>query len=198
MSDSSTHILVVDDEVGIRELLRETLEQYGYKCHTSGDGPAALETLSGQPIDLALVDMMMPGMTGLTLFRQLRDRYPSTAVIFLTAVDDLSRAGENLKDGAYDYLVKPVTRKRLRRAVEEALARRLVELKEREERRRLQVQVADQAVALERRVRELTALNNMIQADLSRRFAAESFEIVQGEPVRFASSPGVTRSFCPG
>ena len=182
MDDSSNHILVVDDEEGIRELLRETLEQNGYRCHTSCDGKGALETLASQPVELALLDMMMPGMTGLSLFQHLKEEYPSTAVIFLTAVDDLSLAVEHLKGGAYDYLVKPVTRKRLRQAVEDALARRLEELKEREERRRLEEQVAEKALALEWKVRELTALNHMIQVDLSRRFAADSFGPVDSEP----------------
>ena len=175
MGDSSARILIVDDEEGIRDLLQEALEQQGYRCHTSPDGTSALETLAAQPVDLVLLDMIMPGMTGLSLFRKLKERFPTTAVIFLTAIDDLSVAVEYLKGGAYDYLVKPVPRSRLHQAVEDALSRRLVDLEDREQKRRLEEQVSNQSVSLESRVRELTALNNMVQADLSRRFADEDF-----------------------
>ena len=104
MGDSSGRILIVDDEEGIRDLLSEGLEQQGYLCHTSPDGTSALETMATQPVDLVLLDMMMPGMTGLSVFRKLKERFPTVAVIFLTAVDDLTLAVENLKGGAYDYL----------------------------------------------------------------------------------------------
>ena len=176
MGDARARILIVDDEEGIRDLLQEALEQQGYRCRTSPDGAGALETLASQPMDLVLLDMIMPGMTGLSLFRKLKEQFPTTAVIFLTAIDDLSVAVEYLKGGAYDYLVKPVPRSRLYQAVEDALSRRLVDLDDHEQKRRLEEQVSDQAVSLESRVRELTALNNMVQADLSRRFADEGFE----------------------
>ena len=71
--------------------------------------------------------------------------------------------------------MKPVSRGQVRQAVEDALSRRLDDLKERDRTDRLEEQVSDQAAALACRVRELTALNNMIQADLSSRFDDESF-----------------------
>ena len=111
-------ILVVDDEPGIRDLLKDNLEEQGYVCHTAPDGDAALNVLAEQTVQLALVDIMMPGMTGLSLFERVRERYPDLAVIFVTAWDDLNIAVQNLKNGAYDYVVKPVTRKRLQQAVE--------------------------------------------------------------------------------
>ena len=93
-------------------------------CYTAANGESALGILAAHSVDLALVDMMMPGMTGLSLFGHITDRFPDTAVIFDTAVDDLSLAVRQLKEGAYDYMVKPVSRKRLLHSVEEALSKR--------------------------------------------------------------------------
>lgn len=134
MQNTRAQIPIVDDEEGIRDLLdllRENLEEQGYVCYTAASGESALDILADHPVDLALLDMMMPGMTGLNLFRHMTDRFPDTAVIFDTAVDDLSLAVRQLKDGAYDYIVKPVARKRLLNSVEEALYKRNALLKDR-------------------------------------------------------------------
>ena len=118
-----TPILVVDDEEGIRELFKERLQQQGYVCHTAPSGHAALEILATESIDLALVDIMMPGMTGLSLAQHLRELHRDVAVIFVTAVDSLNVAMDHIKSEGYDYMVKPVPKKRLLESVEEALRR---------------------------------------------------------------------------
>lgn len=164
-------ILVVDDEPGIRDLLKDNLEEQGYVCHTAPDGDAALNVLAEQTVQLALVDIMMPGMTGLSLFERVRERYPDLAVIFVTAWDDLNIAVQNLKNGAYDYVVKPVTRKRLQQAVEETLAKREALLEKKQRRSFLHEQIVRQARELESRTRELDALNGMFQSDVSSTFA---------------------------
>ena len=110
METKATKLLLVDDEEGITELFEEMLEAVGYDCSTAASGEEALEIISEGPVDLALVDIMMPGMSGLTLFQQARALHPDLAVIFVTAVRDIHTAVENLVNGAYNYLVKPVTR----------------------------------------------------------------------------------------
>ena len=124
MSYRSETILIVDDEVGIRDVYQKFLEGDGYSCWPAGSGKEALDSLDTENVDLALVDMMMPGMTGLTLFEHLQERYPELPVIFATAVDDTSLAVDYLKGGVSDFLVKPVPRMRLLRSVQEALSHR--------------------------------------------------------------------------
>ena len=68
MRTTNAHILIVDDEEGLVETFREALEVSGYSCYTALGGEAALDVLAAESIDLALVDIMMPGMSGLTLF----------------------------------------------------------------------------------------------------------------------------------
>ena len=124
MQEAKTHVLVIDDEPDIRELFSESLEEEGYVCFAAASGNEALQVLDAQGVDVAVVDIIMPGMSGLTLFEHIKDRHPYVAVIFVTAMDDVDIAVRNLKDGAYDYVLKPVTLRRLKEAVREVLDRR--------------------------------------------------------------------------
>ncbi len=139
-------VIVVDDEPAIRDLLKDDLEEGGYICYTAGSGDEALKTLATDRVDLALIDIMMSGMTGLSLFGYIKELYPDMAVIFVTAVNDANVGVEILKAGASDYIVKPVTRKRLLHSVEDALERRRAALLEDQQRRKLEELVGRQAV----------------------------------------------------
>ena len=158
---------MVDDEEGIRELFRDELSDGDYICHLARDGEEALELLYSQPVDLALVDIVMPGMGGLGLFHRIRAEYPDVAVVFVTAMADLATAVDHIKDGAYDYAVKPVTRSRLLQTVEEGLRKRdaiILEVRKRED---LEERTLCLAKDLQSRVRELRSLNRMIVSELA-------------------------------
>ena len=124
MPAPDAHVLIVDDEDGIRELLQEVLEGHGYRCDTAPDGVVALELLSLDRYDLAIVDIIMPGMSGISLFENILRDWPNMAVIFATGVNEVDSAVDSLKSGAYDYLVKPFNRRTLLEAVEDALVKR--------------------------------------------------------------------------
>ena len=159
-------ILVVDDEDGLRDLLKESLEEQGYLWYTASNGDDALRVLATTVVDLAVVDVMMPGMTGSTLFQRVRERHPDVTIIFATALDDLSLAVEHLKNGAYDYLVKPVTPKRLRKVIEDALSKRRTTLEKNRHMETLEERVDQQARELEATMRKLNSLNRAFQADV--------------------------------
>jgi two-component system response regulator MprA len=110
-------ILVVDDERAVRESLRRALVLQGYEVELASDGAAALERLAadGQP-DAVVLDILMPGIDGLEVCRQIRRRGNSVPVLMLTARDAVGDRVEGLDAGADDYLVKPF-------ALEELLAR---------------------------------------------------------------------------
>lgn len=101
------HILIVDDEPLIRELLREHLEHAGFTCSEAGDGGAALAAASVGNIDLMLLDVMMPFMDGMTCLRELRSRKINLPVIMLTARGEEYDRLAGLEGGADDYVVKP-------------------------------------------------------------------------------------------
>ena len=110
-------ILVVDDEEDLREFHRENLEGAGFVCSTASSGQAALAGLAAEEIDLAVVDVMMPDMSGLDLFTEVKEKFPRTAVLFVSAEDRIDVAVAQIKGGALDYLVKPVDKAKLIEAV---------------------------------------------------------------------------------
>lgn len=106
---TSDHILIVNDDRDIRDLLADYLEKQGLRCFTAADGREMKQVLSRQPVDLIVLDVMMPGEDGLTLCRNLRasDEHRNTPVLMLTARgEDMDRI-LGLEMGADDYLPKP-------------------------------------------------------------------------------------------
>jgi response regulator RpfG family c-di-GMP phosphodiesterase len=110
-------VLIVDDENGVRDLMCRWLEAGGYNVKTASNAEEALHHLAVAPSAVALCDIRMPGRDGLWLAERIRQRYPETAVIMATGVQDVSAAVESMRQGAVDYLTKPFGRDRLREAV---------------------------------------------------------------------------------
>lgn len=105
----ASRILVVDDDAGSRELIREALRHEGHDVRTAPDGAAALSHLRSEPVDLVLLDRTMPGMDGLAVLSAIRDD-PELAllpVVLVTALDEQASIVEGLDHGADDYLTKP-------------------------------------------------------------------------------------------
>ncbi|MDO5521431.1 MAG: response regulator transcription factor [bacterium] len=98
-------ILVVEDEEPIRNLIAINLEMVGYEVLTSEDGTKAMEVLEKEPVDLILLDVMLPGIDGFTLIEQIN--VEETPVIFLTAKENVFDRVKGLRLGADDYIVKP-------------------------------------------------------------------------------------------
>jgi DNA-binding response OmpR family regulator len=105
MSDSST-ILLVDDDEAVRRVLSYPLERDGYKVVQAVDGEEALEAFGEQPVDLVVLDIMLPKLDGLEVCRQLRAQ-SSVPIIMLTARDDELDKVLGLELGADDYVTKP-------------------------------------------------------------------------------------------
>jgi DNA-binding NtrC family response regulator len=106
-SNDRIRILVVDDEEIVRESLGGWLAKDGYAVEQAADGPAALARLREQPFSILITDLKMPGMDGLTLQGQARTLRPDLAVVIMTAYATVDSAVTAMKQGAFDYLVKP-------------------------------------------------------------------------------------------
>jgi DNA-binding NtrC family response regulator len=100
-------ILLIDDEPELLEILEEQLVEAGHRVQTASDGAQGMEQLGRRVFDLMICDMRLPLVDGLTLFRQARKQTPSTEVILMTAYAEVGQAVAALKEGAYDYLIKP-------------------------------------------------------------------------------------------
>src|SRR5256884_7700029 len=122
-------ILVVDDEEAIREIVSSMLSNAGYQTRQAASGVEALATInSGEPFDLMLSDLMMPEMDGITLLERMKEARPDMPAIMVTAVHDISVALAAIRNGAYDYLLKPFEREQMLAIVRRALEHRKLRL----------------------------------------------------------------------
>ena len=121
MSNKKEKILVVDDEKIVRESLFHWFQEEGYQVETAQDGETALRIFDKNKFDLLLVDMKMPGMSGLELLSKIKEIDKDTIVILITAFASVPTAIKALKDGAYDYVTKPVDPDELEHLVKKAL-----------------------------------------------------------------------------
>jgi sigma-B regulation protein RsbU (phosphoserine phosphatase) len=108
--ETNSSILVVDDDEANRESLRRRLERRGYTVAVAVDGKQALEQTAARPFDLIILDVMMPGMSGLEVLATLRKTHPATQlpIIMATALDDSADIVAALDGGANDYVTKPL------------------------------------------------------------------------------------------
>jgi DNA-binding NtrC family response regulator len=117
-----TPILVVDDDTGLLRSVKTTLVRAGLpEPETLDDSRQVLPLMAERPFRLALIDLIMPHMDGITLLREIKAAHPATECIIVTAVDDTETAVSAMKYGAYDYLVKPIDREKLAITVHRAL-----------------------------------------------------------------------------
>ncbi|ADK84908.1 two component, sigma54 specific, transcriptional regulator, Fis family [Desulfarculus baarsii DSM 2075] len=134
MSARQQTVLVVDDERGHRLMLRAHLEDAGYRVIDAADGEAALVQLESEPVELVLMDQVMPRMDGLSALKRVKAQRPELPVLMMTAFGSIDNAVTALKEGADDYLTKPLD-------VEEVL----IKVGRRLEQARLARQVEEQA-----------------------------------------------------
>jgi DNA-binding NtrC family response regulator len=100
-------ILIVDDEDAIRHALERYLSDIGYKVFAAANADEAIKIMDGEVVDLALVDLVMPGMDGIGLVREMKVRDPDVVVIIMTAYGTITSAVNAIKAGAYHYITKP-------------------------------------------------------------------------------------------
>jgi len=140
MNSAKIRILVVDDERALCAGLQEALQREGYTVDTANDGAAAMRLVDDRLYNLVLSDVRMPQMDGLQLLKRARQKSRDTQFILMTAYGTVENAVAAMKEGAYDYLTKPVDMKRLRALVLKALELQAVVAENSELRQRLRKQ----------------------------------------------------------
>src|SRR5882724_6793195 len=125
-------ILVVDDEETLREIVSSMLTHANYKCRQAASGLEAIALLdSGEEFELMLSDLMMADLDGIGLLERTKEKYPDMPVVMVTAVHDISVALAAIRNGAYDYLLKPFEREQLLNTVSRALENRRLKMENR-------------------------------------------------------------------
>lgn len=149
-------ILVVDDEEAIREIVSSMLQNAGYDTMQAASGKQALELLgAGEEFQLMLSDLMMAEMDGIALLDRVQDCYPEMPAIMVTAVHDISVALAAIRNGAYDYLLKPFEREQLLAMVKRALEHRRLKLENRAYQSNLESLVAARTEQLRQTMNDL-------------------------------------------
>jgi len=153
---SPDRILVVDDEEPIREIVCAMLQGSGYRCTQAGSGVEALAILnSGDEFELMLSDLMMAELDGIGLLERTKEKYPDMPVVMVTAVHDISVALAALRNGAYDYLLKPFEREQLLATVRRALENRRLKMENRAYQTNLESLVANRTEQLRQAMGDL-------------------------------------------
>ncbi|ABB32678.1 two component, sigma54 specific, transcriptional regulator, Fis family [Geobacter metallireducens RCH3] len=117
----TVRVLIVDDDVSLRRVLEYNLQEEGYEVLTAGSGEEGLRLFEDGAPTLVVTDLKMPGMGGFQLLREVKERFPDTVVIVITAFGAVEAAVEAMKAGAYDFITKPFNREALKLTVRKAL-----------------------------------------------------------------------------
>jgi len=124
-------VLVIDDDESLRVAIAKILRKEGYRVVPAAAGREGLACLAAEPVDVVLTDLKMDGLDGLDVLRAARRAAPFTQVVLITAHGTVADAVAAMKDGAYDFLVKPVERPELLATVQRACERRRLEVENR-------------------------------------------------------------------
>lgn len=117
-------VMIVDDETDTVNLMSETLTFWGFNPVTAENGEEALSKLKETPVDLVITDLRLPKMNGVQLLEKIKDMSASTEVILFTGFPEVGTAIDAMKQGAFDYLTKPVDLNELRLKVERGLEKK--------------------------------------------------------------------------
>jgi putative nucleotidyltransferase with HDIG domain len=148
MTQRQEKILVVDDEAIIRKLLCKKFSSNGYVCLTAGDADQALKDIAASRPDLVILDINMPGKPGTALLSEIMVTFPDTAVIMATALSNSHTAIHCMKEGAYDYLIKPFDLDDVMLSVSRALEKKKLEHENKDYQQHLEEKVEEQSAKI--------------------------------------------------
>jgi len=121
------HVLVVDDEVDFVNTLVKRLNMRHANAYGATSGPEALRLIDQKPMDVVVLDVKMPGMDGIEVLREIKNRHPLVEVIMLTGHASLEVAVEGLEAGAFDYLMKPINMDELLYKLQDAYKKKSIQ-----------------------------------------------------------------------
>jgi putative two-component system response regulator len=153
------NILIADDEEMIRDLINITLTKEGYTCHQAASAEEGLDIINHTKLDMALLDIMMPGRSGIDLLKDIKVYTPDTTVLMITALNDMDTALSCIHHGAEDYITKPFN-----------LDRVLLTVKNIMEKRRLVQENREYQANLEQKVREQTEVIRTVMGEINQAY----------------------------
>ena len=185
MTGEQVRVLVVDDEEAVRNLLQRILEGAGYQVTTAADGQEALYKVSLGEAEIVLMDIKMPGMSGMEVLSKLSAESPDTCVIMVTSVVDTETAVEAMKLGSYDYILKPFDRDNVLQKVLGAIERWKRQTQEKRRYLELQKSITEKTQLMQEQFTELVnslARENQLLHELAGRQAGGGKELLSKLP----------------
>ncbi len=183
-------VLLVEDDDLVAHALKRSLQREGYEVHHAANVDEALPAFDANPIDVVVTDLLMPGGTGLDLLKKIEHRDPQVPVIIITADHSVQAAAEAVREHAFDYLTKPVSRTRLSETVARAVAsRRETQIQQHEQERlreeHRQLEIRHQRTAMLLSVLFNRAVEGILVLDAEGRLvdASDSFVALVGKPL---------------
>ena len=162
-SSDGARILIVDDEVSVREILADGLDVFGFDTVTAGSAAAALEIFRNEQVDLVLSDIEMPEMNGIQLLKQLKAGDREIDVVMVTGVVDTETAVNAIRDGASDYVTKPFNLEEVKIVVQRTLEKRRLIRENRAYQAGLEQLVDERTAALRETTEEVERLYEELQ-----------------------------------
>jgi len=145
----SIRVLLVDDEADFRRPIAKRLDRRGFEIHEAGSGEEALDYLGANPIDVVVLDVKMPGLNGIDTMARIKERFQGIEVILLTGHSSTEDGVEGIKQGAFDYLTKPIELTHLAGKINQATEKRRREIEKKRE-AEFRAKMEQQMVATER------------------------------------------------
>jgi diguanylate cyclase (GGDEF)-like protein/PAS domain S-box-containing protein len=169
MPKTST-ILIVDDDAAILKLLNTKLSREGYICVTASQSEKAFGLLHDNSVDVALIDVKMPGMDGIELTKSIKQLYPDVCVVMMTGYPEVDYAVEAMRSGAEDYIFKPFNLDEVSMIVQRALQKRELVIQNREHQQDLERRVNEKTQEIEQKNKDLREtkeyLENLIESSV--------------------------------
>ena len=155
MTTDRIKILVVDDEETVRMLFQRILQAAGYDVVTAADGKEALSGIADGDIDVVLLDINMPGLSGIDVLGKISTDWPNVCVIMITAVADVQTAVAAMKLGAYDYITKPFDQDEVLLKIRQAVVRWQEQLQDKQHLLQLEQNINEQTRRMQEQFTEL-------------------------------------------
>lgn len=178
-------ILAVDDEETVRTLFQRILQAAGYDVITAANGKEALSVIAGGGIDVALLDIKMPGLSGVEVLSKIRADELDLCVIMVTAVSDVQVAVEAMKLGAYDYITKPFDQEEVLRKIRQALGRWQEQVQDKQHYIQLQQSITERTGWMQAQFNELVnslAREHKLMQQLAAKEGAGGKSLLSGLP----------------
>jgi len=148
MNQVRGNILIVDGDESTGNVISHKLHADGYNCVTANDGESALGKASTHEFDLVLLDIDMPGLSGIELLPRIVTSHPDTIIVMMASQEDIRTATEAMKQGAYDYILKPIDADEVVIKVNRALERKILRLENREYKQRVEQIIENRVIQL--------------------------------------------------